>query len=166
MLSNTMTCDSRTHRRSCQCSERHSAQRCCCSLILGHDIGDLQWSWGYSFQVSHRWCQSTGSRCLRCRYHNILDSGPGYVRCRQISCSSRSHRKCPPGRSWLCGPRPPSGERRRPAVRSGWTRPCCGSAGGSCATPRSNVACWGGSPPSLGSWLSEETSAACGCHSL
>lgn len=38
--------------------------------------------------------------------------------------------------------------------------------GGSCATPRSSVACWGGSRPSPGSWLSEETSAASGCRSL
>ncbi len=38
--------------------------------------------------------------------------------------------------------------------------------GDSCATPRSNVACWGGSLLSPGSWLSEETSAAFGCRSL
>lgn len=38
--------------------------------------------------------------------------------------------------------------------------------GDSCATPRSNVACWGGSPRCPGSWLSEETSAACGYRSL
>lgn len=38
--------------------------------------------------------------------------------------------------------------------------------GDSCATPRSNVACWGGSLRCPGSWLSEETSAACGYRSL
>lgn len=37
----TMTCDILIRRRSCQYSERHSAQRCCCSLILGHDSADL-----------------------------------------------------------------------------------------------------------------------------
>lgn len=38
--------------------------------------------------------------------------------------------------------------------------------GGSCATPRRSVVWWGGSQRCLGSWLSEETSAALGCHSL
>lgn len=38
--------------------------------------------------------------------------------------------------------------------------------GGSCATPRSSVACWAGSQLCLGSWLSEETSAALWCRSL
>lgn len=32
--------------------------------------------WGCSSQVSHLWCRSTDSRCLRCRYRNILGSGP------------------------------------------------------------------------------------------
>lgn len=59
--------------------------------------------------------------------------GPVCVPCRRISCSIRSHRTCPPGRSWPCGPLPPTCGWWRPAVRSGWTRPCCGSACGSAA---------------------------------
>ena len=32
--------------------------------------------WGQSFQASHLWCRSTGSRCLRCKCHSIPDSDP------------------------------------------------------------------------------------------
>lgn len=42
---------------------------------------------GYSFQVSHLWYRSTGSRSQRCRCRNILDSGPA--------------RWTPPGRSFV-----------------------------------------------------------------
>lgn len=40
----TLTCDSLTRRRSCPCSECHSAQCCCCSPILGPGSKDLHWS--------------------------------------------------------------------------------------------------------------------------
>lgn len=64
---------------------------------------------------------------------------PGCVQCRQIACSSHSHRKCPPGRSWPCGPQPSGGGCWRPAARSGWTHPYCGSACGSDATVFNNI---------------------------
>lgn len=38
---NMLTCDSLTRRHSCLCSEHHSAQYCCCSLILGPGSKDL-----------------------------------------------------------------------------------------------------------------------------
>lgn len=53
----TWTYDNRRRRRSCQCSERHSVQRCCCSLTLGRDSLDSHWSvWG----KKNTWKPSTG----------------------------------------------------------------------------------------------------------
>ncbi len=37
----TLTCDNLTGRRSCQCTERHIVQYCCCSHFLGPDSVDL-----------------------------------------------------------------------------------------------------------------------------
>lgn len=52
---------------------------------------------------------------------------PEYVRCRRSGGSIPGRRTCPPDRSWPCDPRLPASESGRPAARTGWTRPCCGS---------------------------------------
>lgn len=101
-----------------------------------HVSSHLVMMWASNYNCVHMWQNST----LKWVVNDILTVilRPGCVRCRRSACSSRSHRKCPPDRSWPCGPLPPNGESGNPAARSGWTRPCCGSACGS-ATVFSNI---------------------------
>lgn len=52
---------------------------------------------------------------------------PECEKCRRSASGDRSHRWCPPGKSWPCVPLPPCGPCRPPANRNDWTRPCCGN---------------------------------------
>lgn len=53
---------------------------------------------------------------------------PVCVQCRRSASGDQSRRWCLPGRSSPCAPLPLYGRSWPPASRSGWTRPCCGSA--------------------------------------